>query len=354
MHLNQVKTNMLSRVAERVYWMARYAERAENIARIINVYTNLLLDLPRNTTIGWHSLVEISGSKKLYNELYSDDSERSIMKFLLADTRNPGSLLNSLKFARENARSIRGILPREGWQKLNELYLSTKSDLPTAISRRNRYDFLASLIGSVQQLTGLLAGTMTHNYGYHFVRIGRNLERADMTSRILDTLTVETILDEGQEEITSYEYMLWMSVLKSLSAYQSYRQEVHTAVSRSSILKFMLKHRDFPRAILHCLLEIQNSTQKLPRHIKPIRSLNRIIRSVETTKVEGVNSRQQHAFMDHFQLDIAEYNKCFSETYFSVLEIAPKFKSKTEGKKITTRKLKKKTVVESELQPAVS
>ena len=108
---------MLSRVAERVYWMARYAERAENIARIINVYTNLLLDLPRNTAIGWHSLVQITGSKELFHELYNEDLERNIMKFLLADTRNPGSLINSLSFARENARTIRGILPREGWEQ---------------------------------------------------------------------------------------------------------------------------------------------------------------------------------------------------------------------------------------------
>jgi len=340
---------MLSRVAERVYWMARYTERAENIARIINVYTNLLLDLPRNTAIGWHSLVEITGGKKLYSELYNDDSERNVMKFLMSDTRNPGSLLNSLNYARDNARTIRGILPREGWQKINELYLSTKAELPTAISRRNRFDFLASLIGSVQQLTGLLAGTMTHNHGYHFVRVGRNLERADMTSRILDTMMVENILEEGQEDITSHEYMLWMNVLKSLSAYQSYRQEVHSAVSRSSIVKFILKNRDFPRAILHCLLEIQSSTQKLPRHMKPIRQLNRVIRIVETTKVEGLNARQQHKFMDHLQLDIADYHKSFCETYFAVLEIAPKRKSDVEGKKITTRKLRKRVSPEAEI-----
>ncbi|WP_455376626.1 alpha-E domain-containing protein [Kaarinaea lacus] len=343
---------MLSRVAERIYWMARYAERAENIARIVNVYTNLLLDLPRNTAIGWHSLVEITGNKELYAELYNEDSERNIMKFLLADTRNPGSLLNSLKFARENARTIRGILPREGWQKLNELYMATKAELPTAISRRNRYDFLASLIGSVQQLTGLLAGTMTHNYGYHFVRIGRNLERADMTSRILDTMTVEAIVDEGQEDPASYQYVLWINVLKSLSAYQSYRQEVHNAVSSSEIFNFILKHQDFPRAILHCLLEIQNSTQRLPRHIKPIRQLNRIIRVVRETKVEGLNSRQQHKFMDHLQLDLAGYHQCFSDTYFAVLEVAPKRKSDVEGRKITTRKLKKRVSSQTELQTA--
>ena len=343
---------MLSRVAERVYWMARYAERAENIARIVNVYTNLLLDLPRNTAIGWHSLVEITGSKELYHELYNEDLERNIIKFILADSRNPGSLLNSLSYARENARTIRSIIPREAWQHLNELFLSAKSDLPTSLSRRNRYDFLAFLIGSVQQLTGQLAGTMTHNYGYHFVRIGRNLERADMTSRILDTMTVETFLVEDQEEITPYDYVLWMNVLKSLSAYQSYRQEVQTTISRGNVLKFVMQNMDFPRAILHCLYEIQNSTQKLPRHIKPIRSLNRELKKVETTNVSALNSADLHEFMDTLQLSIANFHKHFSETYFSVLEVAPKSKSKKVGKKITTRKLRTQRGKTPEHQPA--
>ncbi len=346
---------MLSRVAQRVYWMARYAERAENTARIINVYTNLLLDLPRNTSIGWHSLVKITGSKNLYNELYNEDLERNIIKFLLADSRNPGSLLNSLSYARENARTIRGILPREGWEAVNELYHSAKTELPSALSRRKRYDYLAFLIGSVQQLTGLLAGTMTHNYGYHFVRIGRNLERADMTSRILDTMTVDTFLDESQKDITPYDYVLWMNVLKSLSAYQSYRQEVQTAVSRGNVLQFVMQNTDFPRAILHCLFEIQNSTQKLPRHLKPIRALNRTIKMVESTDFSKLSSKQLHKFMDTVQLDVANFNQRFSETYFSVLEVAPKrrsTKSGKSGKKITTRKLRSKPSKEPTQQPS--
>lgn len=345
---------MLSRVAERVYWMARYAERAENIARIINVYTNLLLDLPRNTVIGWHSLVEITGSKKLFHELYNEDTERNIMKFLLSDSRNPGSLLNSLSYARENARTIRGILPREGWEKLNELYLSTKAELTGTLSRRKRFEFLAFLIGSVQQLTGLLAGTMTHNAGYHFVRIGRNLERADMTSRILDTMSLDTVLEDGQETNTAYEYVLWMNVLKSLSAYQSYRHEVQTAVSRGNVLKFVLQNVDFPRAVLHCLFEIKNSTQQLPRHIKPIRFLNSIIRNIEAANIAALNSKAIHKFMDLLQQDIAGFNKSFSDTYFSVLEMADKRYPNEAGKKITTRKLRTKptAALEHQLSPA--
>jgi len=343
---------MLSRVAERVYWMARYTERAENTARIINVYTNLLLDLPRNKAIGWHSLVQITGNQKQYREFYKDQLERHIIKFLLADTRNPDSLLNSLSFARENARTIRDILPREGWEHLNELYLKTKTDLPTGLARRNRYEFLAFLIGSVQQLTGLLAGTMTHNSGYHFVRIGRNLERADMTSRLLDTLTMETFVDDNEEQISPYDYALCMNLLRSLSAYQSYRQQESTAISRTIVQKFVLQDRDFPRAVLHCLYEIQNSIQKLPRHITLIRNLNRIIRIVETTNVAALNSRQLHKFMDTLQRDIGHFHTSFSDTYFAVLEIASKKPSPEGGKKITPRRVRSKRTSQPALQPS--
>jgi len=290
-------------------------------------------------TIGWHSLVQITGGEREFGQRYSDSSERNIIKFLLADRQYAGSLLNSLSYARENARTIRGILPREAWEKLNEMYLSTSEELPTALSRRNRYEFLADVIGSVQQLTGLLAGTMTHNLGYHFVRIGRNLERADMTTRILDTMTVDTFLDDPDQQITAYDYVLWMNVLKSLSAYQSYRHEVQTTVSRKRVLGFVLRSKDFPRAICHSLGEIQNSSQNLPRNQKVIRSLNKLVNMVESTEVSALNSKQLHQFMDSLQLNIANIHHLFSETYFRVLELSVKQTDKRAAKKITTRKL---------------
>jgi len=345
---------MLSSVAERVYWMARYAERAENIARIINVYSNLLFDLPKNTSIGWHSLVQISGAEEEFSERYHENSERNIMKFLLADKQYGGSLINSLSYARENARTIRGILPREGWEKLNEMYLSTNAVLPSSLSRRKRYEFLSNLIGDVQQLTGLLAGTMTHNFGYHFVRIGRNLERADMTSRILDTMTVDTFLeDDPDQQITAYDYVLWMNVLKSLSAYQSYRHEVQTTVSRGRVLVFILKNKDFPRAINHCLGEIHNSCRNLPRNVRAIRYLNKIINSVQNTEVANLNAKQLHQFMDTLQLSVANFHTLFSETYFKVLELSSSKKDdRKPGKKISTKKLKKKADQKHELSMA--
>ena len=314
---------MLSRVAERVYWMARYAERAENTARIINVYTNLLLDLPRNLAIGWHPLVDITGTSELFDELISVDSERNIVRFLMADQRNPASIINSLVYARENARTIRDIIPREGWEQINDLYLQTKAQLPTALSRRNRYEFLSFLIGGVQRLTGLLAGTMTHNHGYHFVRIGRNLERADMTSRILDTMSVN-LFPKEHVEVEALSYILWMSILNSLSAYQSYRQEVQTAVTHDSVVKFILHHRNFPRAIYHCLCEIQNSLQQLPRHMRSIRYINRVMRKIEHVDVSELQDKHLRDFMDELQRNFAMLNAVLASTYFDVSEKKPK------------------------------
>ncbi|MGD8591299.1 MAG: alpha-E domain-containing protein [Gammaproteobacteria bacterium] len=329
---------MLSRVAERIYWMARYVERAENTARMINVNTNLLLDLPRRVTLGWQPLIEITGSKKLYDEHYTEINERNVVKFLISDTRYVGSLINSLVAARENARTIRDIIPREAWEKVNDLYLHTKNQLPQALARRNRFDFLGYIISSTQGTTGLLAGTMTHNFGYDFLRIGRNLERADMTSRIIDVRSAN-LLPEESEDLLPYETIQWMSVLQSLSAYQNYRQQVQSRVQRGEVLKYLLQDIYFPRAFNHCIHEVQSSLKNLPRHMGPIRHLNQIIRSVETAQLDNISKKALHRYIDQLQAQLASLNETISATYFSIQEEQPvkskkkKSKSKKSGKK---------------------
>jgi uncharacterized alpha-E superfamily protein len=334
---------MLSRVAERIYWMARYVERAENTARMINVNTNLLLDLPRRVTLGWQPLIDITGIKKLYDENYQEVNERNVVKFLIADTRNFGSLINALNAARENGRTIRDVIPREAWEKVNDLYLYTKTQLPQALSRRNRYDFLGHIIGSTQGITGLLAGTMTHNYGYDFLRIGRNLERADMTSRIIDVRSAN-LLPEESEDLPPYETIQWMSVLQSLSAYQNYRQQVQTRVQRSEVLKYLLQDIHFPRAFNHCIHEVHGSLKNLPRHMVPIRHLNHIIRSVETAEFDNISRKALHRYIDNLQLELGGLHDSISRTYFSIQEEQP---IKSKKKKRKTKKAANKAAKKS-------
>lgn len=308
---------MLSRVAENIYWMARYIERAENTARLVNVNTFLLLDLPKKVRPGWAPLIEITGSAELYRELYKDTDERSVVSFLIGDLKNPSSLLAALYFARENARTIRDIIPREAWEQVNDLYTRVKKNLAASLSHSRRYEYLKAIVFGTQQLTGLLAGIMTHDFGYDFLRMGRNLERADMTSRIIDTRSAN-LLPEQSEELRPFENIQWVSVLKSLSAYQMYRRQVRLRVQRPDVLKFLFQDRLFPRAFLHSVCEVENCLQNLPRNAAPAEVLARLQRAVADAAPERLTQAELHKFIDTLQLNLADLDASITSTYFSV------------------------------------
>ena len=202
---------MLSRVAENIYWMARYIERAENIARLINVNTNLLLDLPKSANVGWLPIIEILGSEQLFNEQYDSTDERNVLRYIISDQKNPGSIVSSLNFARENARTIRDIIPRESWERINNLFMIAKGNAQSGIARKHRYEYLSSVILGAQTITGQLAGTMLHDVGYDFLRMGRNLERTDMTTRIIDVRSGD-LLEHEHEALTPYESIQWRNI----------------------------------------------------------------------------------------------------------------------------------------------
>ena len=180
---------MLARVAERVYWLARYVERAENTARLLNVYSNLLLDLPRGTRLGWESLIDIIGNREQFFEHYKEANTQNVTRFILNDPRNPSCICNVLAFARENARTTREVLPSDAWEKINELYLRAEDTTGKRLPRAIQYQLLRGVIDQAQMLNGMLRGTMSRTQAFEFLMIGRFLERADMTTRIVDVGT---------------------------------------------------------------------------------------------------------------------------------------------------------------------
>jgi len=306
---------MLSRVAENIYWMARYLERAENSARLISVNTNLLLDLPRRVVPGWAPLIEITGSREIFAEHYAEPDERSVVKFLVGDAANPGSILNSLGSARENARTVRDFIPREAWEQVNELYLYGKNNQASGISRRRRYEYLRGIILGVQQITGLLAGTMTHDEGYGLLRMGRNLERADMTIRIIDVRS-ENLLPGKSEELSPFENIQWVGVLKSLSAYQMYRRAMQARVRRPDVLRFLFKERLFPRAVHYTISEVEYCLKHLPRREVPLGSVSKLQELVTASRSEELDQSELHKFIDTLEIGLIELNRDISDTYF--------------------------------------
>ena len=310
---------MLSRVAENLYWLGRYIERAENTARIVAVNANLLLDLPKGIAPGWEPLVQITSSAALFDEHYTEPDERSVVRFLVSDTCNPGSILSALSQARENTRTVRDIVQRELWEVVNEVYIYARENQQSGLSKRGRFAYLKHIIRSSQTFTGLGSGTMNHNAGFHFLRLGALLERADMTTRIIDVRSA-SLLPEQKAAQRTFENIQWMSVLKSLHAYQMYRQKMQVRVRRRDALRFLLQDDEFPRACYRCIKAAESRVKRLPHNDAPLRMLARVKRMTDSADIDRLAESQSHLhiFIDQLQLGLALVHEEIAGQYFLV------------------------------------
>src|ERR1700761_315680 len=177
---------MLSRVAESVYWMSRYVERAENVARFIDVNFHLILDDPTASDQQWLPLVNTSGDHEDYFKRYGAPTQRNVMRFLACDPDNPNSIVSCLRAARENARTVREIISSEMWLYLNKFYLTINTATASDTCLDSPQELLSEIKMSSHLFSGLTDATMRHGEAWHFCQLGRMLERADKTSRILD------------------------------------------------------------------------------------------------------------------------------------------------------------------------
>jgi uncharacterized alpha-E superfamily protein len=306
---------MLSRVAERLYWTARYLERAENTARLVKVYSYMMLDLPSGVGVNWRQLVDVSGAHEYFDRNYRTSGERNVIKFMLCDTDTHSSLISSLAMARENIRTTRDLVPSEGWEHVNELYLFARKKLAAKTLPKGRYKFLSEVVMRCQQITGLLAGTMSHGPAYQFVRVGRNLERADMTTRMIDVGST-TLIAPGVE-LERLENRLWTYVLRSLSAHQMYRQYVRRRILPDQVLGFLLRDMLFPRAVAHTLGEIASCFEKyLPHSEEPLRAVLRLQRLVAEADAATLRAAGLHDFIDRLQLEFGNLHQLISSTWF--------------------------------------
>jgi len=307
---------MLSRVAENVYWMARYLERAEDTARLINSMSNLLLDMPRDAEVTWFELIKVVGAEEHFKELYHDKrDEHSVMRYLIADARNPSAIIACIKAARENARVTRDIIPNEVWEQANELHYFSGEYARGAISRRKRNDFMSGLIRRSQTMVGIMMGTMSHDAVYQFLRIGRNLERAEMSSRIVDVAAGNLLSDE-EDFNPAFATVRWINVLKSLNAFHAYRLQGYLGVNGGDVLDYLFNQRDFPRSMGHCLQEVGHCLSEVPGSQGPRRRLNQMIKEIEKVNTNRLKRSGLRQFIDKFQRSSDGLHKVLTDTYF--------------------------------------
>jgi uncharacterized alpha-E superfamily protein len=305
--------SLLSRVAERIYWTARYLERAETTSRLARVYGNLLLDLPRQAGLKWDLLITITGCAELYRDLHPSPGADTAERFFVADRNNTSSVRSSLALARESIRTTRDIVPSEAWRSINELCMHVNQELDAETSHRRRYGIHSTVVEGCQQISGLLADTMSHDSGYQLFRIGRGMERADMTTRIID-VAAATLL--GRDDLARFDNTLWMAVLQSLSAYQMYRQKIRRRIFGPDVIGYLLKDEQFPRAISFSLRELGGALALLPRNAGPHKKLGDLRRMLAVLDVARLDIAALHQWIDDVQLALGELHQLIHHTWF--------------------------------------
>jgi uncharacterized alpha-E superfamily protein len=317
---------LLSRFAESLYWAGRYLERAEATARMVKVHTELFLDLPRSAGVGWSPLLAVTGSREEFLDQHIGPDEEDVVAFLATDPKNLGSILASIAQARVSLRVSRVVLPGSSWEVVNDLHGWATASSAEAIDRRTRLRWMDSVIADCQLLAGLLAGTMCDDEAYGFLQIGRHLERADMTTRVLNVHA--GILVSQPDDGAPYRDVTWMSVLRSLAAHQMFRRSAGCGVSGPAALRFLLQDEHFPRSVEFCLTVAARALLQLPRAALPLATCVKVqarLRDLTITDLaitDLATPGDLHEFVDELKFGIAELHDVLAETYFRLVAVA--------------------------------
>lgn len=296
---------LLSRVADAVYWMNRYVERAENVARFVDVNLHMTLDLPGNgSSSPWAPLVATTGDHALFDERYGLPSRENVMQFLTFDPNYPSSILSCLRAARENARSVREIISSEMWRQLNEMHLSVQEaarDPELALASPGElYDRIKH---GCHAFVGITYLTMTHNEAWHFGRLGRLLERADKTSRIVDVKCF--LLMQASGRTAADDEIQWAALLKSASALEMYRKR-HGRIEPDDVVPFLISETKFPRSIRYCVTKAERSLRAVGGRIEPEMGsaeerLAALRAEIDATDARAIARTDLHAWLDAVQ-----------------------------------------------------
>ena len=305
---------MLSRVAERLFWMSRYLERADNTARLGHAYSHMVLDIPIGAELGWTVLLDTLDARESFATRYQLHNERNVLKYLLADN-NVNSVRHSVQAARENMRTTRDVLPEEAWELVNELFLFIEANAAKSVTRQRRYEFLDQVSARNQQINGLLDATVLRDHGLRFLRLGRLIERADMTSRILDTVTDAII--QSKDRPDQAKPLLWSHMLQSLSATSAYRRKVGPTRSAPQVVEFAFKEEQFPRSLIYCLNKIEEIIGGLKAPHGMLQELRRLVRLVQSFDPEEASVSELHDFIDAFQAALGSLSEGIHEVWFA-------------------------------------
>lgn len=313
---------LLSRVADSVYWMSRYIERADNVARVVDVNLQLLLDAPLGTTPQWQPLIDTSGDSAAFAARHGAATRDNVIDFLTFDTKNPNSILSCLRSARENARTVRDTISSEMWEQVNKLYLMLNEEVSTGRAMSTPHDLFYEIRMGCHLFQGITDSTMSHNEAWHFIRMARKIERADKTTRILDVkyfLLLPSVSYVG----TSIDDIQWSAMLKSVSGFEMYRKACGR-IAPARIAEFLLLDREFPRAVHYCLIRAEESLHAITGtpwgrfQNAAEQKLGQIRSELDYMRIEDIIGAGLHEYLDSFQTKLNLFDESMFNTFFTL------------------------------------
>jgi uncharacterized alpha-E superfamily protein len=316
---------MLSRVANSLYWMARYIERAENIARILDVNLQLLLDIRSfdETSLRehWLPIVQCTGDEALFFQLHQRAAAATVAEFLVFNEANPNSIVSSICQARENARMVRDQITLEMWEELNRLYLFFISPSARSLWNDSPVDFFSQVKSSSLQLIGLSHATLIRNEGWWFTQAGKFIERADKSSRILD-LRYQSLPKRGVPKTVSQNEVLgWSAILRSCSAWDAFKSIHGAEVHPRLVAEFLLLSEDFPRSVRFCVTELNQALRRISgvadaRFSNDAEKLaGRLAAELQFSGIDEVFDHGLHIYLDTLQTKLNAIGEALFRTY---------------------------------------
>ena len=312
---------MLSRIADSLYWMSRYLERAGNTARLVEINLLHLLEaedaLPEAAQ--WRPLLSITGSEDAYRKRYDggEVTASRTIQFMTRERQNANSIRSSLRLARENARVVRDRISNEMWEAINEMWLSIDRLLEGSPRTDRSPAIYADVLNGVARFHGISVSTMMRGEAYGFYLLGTCVERADMTARILD-VKYHLLLPDISMVGSPLDYYQWAALLKSLSAFEAYRRQYHAGLRPVDIAEFVIFEGDFPRSLRFSVEHMRHALQEIGTDgaERTVAEITALESHLHQTSADRVLSLGLHEYLELFLARIAAFNGAVSREYF--------------------------------------
>ena len=298
---------MLSRTADHLFWMARYMERAENTARMLDVNYQTAL-LPQSAAVaehGWQGLLSISELTDDYTNRYGGIHPRQVMSFMVRDERNPSSILSCLRAARENARAVRGTLTTEVWETTNQTWLEFNRIVSDGLLTRDPGAVFEWVKFRSHLSRGVTVGTMLQDEAFHFIRIGSFLERADNTARLLDVkfhAVQSDFYGAASERDSEYDVYHWSAILRSVSGFEVYRKVYRNVITPEKVAELLILRHDMPRSLAACMHEVVTNLKLVANEqsADTLRRAGRLHADLEFGRIDEILATGLHAYLTQF------------------------------------------------------